>query len=170
MNIRNAKSTDAPALAEIHVLSWQQTYRGIVPDVYLDSLTVATREAIWRENLAQSTPKVIVAESEGKVVGFSSFGRCRDKDANPNDGEIWAIYLSPLHLGKGFGRALLLESRDQLLAQGMTRISLWAIVGNERAIHFYRAAGFEPENDSLQTFELAGAEIGEVRYVQNISV
>ncbi|WP_394753208.1 GNAT family N-acetyltransferase [Crenothrix sp.] len=169
MNIRNARFEDIPALAEIHVLSWQHTYRGIVPDKYLDSLTMPTREAIWRENLAQSTPKVIVVQAGKKVVGFSCFGKCRDNRASANDGEIWAIYLSPLHLGKGLGRALLSESCEQLIAQGKTRISLWAIVGNERAIHFYQAAGFAPEEDSLKTFELAGAEIAEIRYVQNIS-
>jgi ribosomal protein S18 acetylase RimI-like enzyme len=166
LKIRNATPADALAIAEIHVKSWQHTYRGVVPDVYLDSMTVTTREAVWRETLAQSRPKVIVAESEGKIVGFCSFGRCRDDNAAANDGEIWALYLSPLYYGMGFGHALLTEARAQLLAQGKVKISLWVIVGNERAGRFYNAQGFEVEQNSLKTFALAGADIEEMRYVQ----
>jgi ribosomal protein S18 acetylase RimI-like enzyme len=169
LNIRYAKLADAQAIAEVHVASWQHTYRGIVPDVYLDSMTVTTRAKVWSENLAQSTPKVIVVEAESKVVGFCSFGRCRDKDAGPKDGEIWAIYLAPLQRSKGFGWALWQEAHRQFLAQGIRRISLWVIDGNQHAMRFYRKAGFEPEMESLKTFELAGAHIPEVRYTQMIN-
>ncbi len=131
-------------------------------------MSVAKREVFWRESLEKGVPQIVVAESKGKIVGFSSFGQCRDDNAVASDGEIWAIYLLPLHWGKGLGRALLLESRAQLLAKGMKRISLWVIAGNERALRFYRSAGFEPEEHSLKTFELAGAQIGEIRYVQDI--
>jgi len=169
LKIRSATLADAHAIAEIHVHSWQQTYRGIVPDVYLDSMTVATREVVWRETLLQSHPKVIVAVDDAKVVGFCSFGRCRDEGAGSNDGEIWALYLSPAQLGKGFGRELLSVACAQLSAQRKTHISFWVIVGNNRATRFYKAAGFEPEPASVKVFELAGADIEEIRYVQACS-
>jgi ribosomal protein S18 acetylase RimI-like enzyme len=170
LTIRNATENDVQAIAQIHVSSWQHTYRCIVPDVYLDSLSVARREEIWRELLAKGIPKVIVAESDGKVVGYCSFGACRDDDARSGQGEIWAIYLLPEYCAVGVGRALLSEACLQLLAMGRAHISLWVIVKNERALRFYRAAGFEQEHDSLKSFELAGTDIEEVRYVKKNAV
>ena len=36
--IRAATSGDAPGIARVQVLTWQQTYRGILPDAFLDAL------------------------------------------------------------------------------------------------------------------------------------
>jgi RimJ/RimL family protein N-acetyltransferase len=165
VHIRKATLTDAAAIAEIHVVSWQHTYRGLVPDAYLDTMSIINYQARWQASLVSGIPQLIVAELAGQIVGFSSFGQCRDVDASSNDGEVWSIYLSPLYWGRGFGTALLIESRKQLLAQGFMRINLWVIIGNERAVHFYRAAGFRPENESLTTFALLGCDIEEIRYV-----
>jgi len=46
-------------------------------------------------------------------------------------------------------------------------VSLWAIAGNERAIQFYLAAGFQPEPQSIKEFMLGGVQLQEVRYVFN---
>ena len=35
MNIREAKSEDAAAIAKVHVDSWQTTYQGLLPDNYI---------------------------------------------------------------------------------------------------------------------------------------
>jgi hypothetical protein len=44
LDIRRASQSDARAIAEVHVASWRETYRGIVPDAFLDALSVAERE------------------------------------------------------------------------------------------------------------------------------
>ncbi|MFY9820183.1 MAG: hypothetical protein WAM82_02305 [Thermoanaerobaculia bacterium] len=54
-----------------------------------------------------------------------------------------------------------------MFAQGYKRVSLWAIAGNERAIQFYLAAGFQPEPQSIKEFMLGGVQLQEVRYVFN---
>ncbi len=38
--IRPGKSSDAEAIAKVHVIAWRETYAGIVPNDYLDSLSV----------------------------------------------------------------------------------------------------------------------------------
>ena len=163
--IRHATPADAAAIAKIHVLSWQQTYRGIVPDSYLDAMSVPSYEATWQEALATGTPHVLLAEEAGEIIGFSSFGACRDKDAKTHDGEIWSIYLLPSQCGKGFGRTLLAESCRLLQAQGKVQVSLWVILANKRAVRFYQAAGFRPDINSATLFHLAGADIPEMRYI-----
>jgi ribosomal protein S18 acetylase RimI-like enzyme len=167
--IRPATLEDAHAIAKVHVSSWQHTYRGLVPDSYLDSMTIPTREKVWQETLASDSPHVIVAEWEDELAGFCSFGSCRDQDAKPKDGEIWSLYIAPDHRFKGLGKALSQAALNQLISEDMQRISLWVIVGNTPAEQFYRNLGFLPESHTLQTFQLAGEDIPEVRYVNELS-
>jgi RimJ/RimL family protein N-acetyltransferase len=49
--------------------------------------------------------------------------------------------------------------------RGFTTCSLWVFPQNERAIRFYRAAGFVPDAGPPQAFELGGRQLQEVRYV-----
>ena len=66
MNIRPATVEDAPALAQVHVTSWRETYRGLVPDAYLDSLSVPERTERWRGRLSGADPGAftLVAEDD----------------------------------------------------------------------------------------------------------
>lgn len=38
--VRKATSEDAPAIAKIHVETWQSVYRGQMPDSLLDNLSI----------------------------------------------------------------------------------------------------------------------------------
>ena len=49
MQIRRPTVDDAPDIASIHVSAWQAAYRGIVPDAFLDALSVDQREARWSD-------------------------------------------------------------------------------------------------------------------------
>ena len=164
MPIRPATSSDAEAIAQVHVASWQHAYRHILPPVFLAGLSVEKRQDMWAESIATDRPHVLVAEVDGRVVGFSAFGPCRDEDASDAAFEIWAIYLAPSHWSQGLGRELWLASREALLKRGASSVSLWVIAGNERAIRFYATAGFKPEPESLKPFELGGVQVQEVRF------
>ncbi|MFC7547215.1 GNAT family N-acetyltransferase [Plantactinospora sp. GCM10030261] len=89
MRIRRAESTDAAALAEVHVRSWQATYRGLVPQDYLDGLDPADRVDGWARIVASADwPRqgTLVAESDGRgVVGFAAFGPDRGDDTVDNN-------------------------------------------------------------------------------------
>ena len=168
MSIRAATLADADAIAQVHVASRRHAYQGILPAEFLSRLSVEKRQATWSDSIAKGTPHILVAEVAGQVIGFSAVGVCRDKDSLPASFEVWAIYLSPAHWSLGHGRALWLASREASIARGARRISLWVIANNERAIRFYRAAGFVPEFNSLKAFELGGMQVNEVRYVHHL--
>ena len=53
--IRYAKGSDARALAEIHVNSWQEAYKGIIPDEVLKNITVEKREKYFTKVLTERT-------------------------------------------------------------------------------------------------------------------
>ena len=124
--------------------SWRDAYRGLVPDDYLDRLSVDERERTRREHLEDPSSDwgTLVADDGGRVVGFSTYGPSRDDDATAATGEVPAIYLDPDVVGTGVGRELLAETIVELRAAGFTRASLWVLEGNDRARRFYEKAGW----------------------------
>jgi L-amino acid N-acyltransferase YncA len=93
--IRQANVGDTDAIAHIHVQAWQETYRRIVPDSVLDTLSVERRATQWRHSLDDTTDVyhlALVAEAHGNVVGFASFGKEREGDSE-YQGELFALYI-----------------------------------------------------------------------------
>ena len=143
VGVRPAAVRDARAVAEVHVRSWQWAYRGLMPDEYLESLSVEQREGTWRTRLAGNNHGVVVATDEaGSVVGFASIGVCRDDDAVEGTGELEAIYVTQEVAGTGTGRALVDAATRSLKAAGFIRATLWVLETNDRARSFYERAGW----------------------------
>ena len=46
MRVRDARPEDVPAIARIHVESWKTTYPGLMPEAYLNDLTLEGRERL----------------------------------------------------------------------------------------------------------------------------
>lgn len=116
--IRHAVPDDARAVAEIHVDAWQAAYSAILPEAFLASLTVASRQAFWTQFLADKPGDLLVAMAGDRMLGWVNTGPCRDRDAAMGDAEIWAFYVSPAVWSTGVGRQLWMSARSRLLKQG----------------------------------------------------
>ena len=164
VTIRPATTRDAADIAGVHVRSWQEAYAGIVPDDHLRSLEPASRVEGWTEHLAQGPDKHVrtyVAEADGRVLGFASYGPSRDEDARRGDREIYSIYLDPGTWGHGVARDLMRTVISEI--GDKTPVSLWVLADNERARHFYRRHGFQA--DGVERYdEIGGESLLEVRY------
>ena len=168
MTVRVATVEDAEQIAAVHIQSWQGAYRGLLPDDFLDNLSVERRITQWQSILADPANIVPVYEDDERVVGFVSYGRCRDEDLDQDKtGEIYAIYLLPDQWGKGFGAALMKEGLARLEKQGYESVSLWVLAGNERAIRFYEQFDFRPDGTTKVESRPGGIELHEVRYVRD---
>ena len=165
MQVTHATLEDARIVAEIHVLSWQSAYKSIMPAEYLASLSVEGREESWKTCIVAGTPKLLVAKTNDAIRGWLSFGACRDEDSTPSGAEVWALYVSPESWSTGTGRTLWVRARELMLEQGFKSCSLWVFPQNSRAIKFYQAAGFVRDSSPPKSFELAGRQLQEVRYV-----
>jgi GNAT superfamily N-acetyltransferase len=165
ITIRLASQPDARTIAEIHVRAWRWAYRGLMPDELLDGLSIERRERTWQRSLSSERPRnrILVAEQEGRVVGFVATGPSQDPDATPDTGEVYAIYLEPEVAGTGLGRALFSRAMEDLRSDGYRAATLWVLDTNERTRRFYEAAGWRPDGESK--VEPWGAfELSEVRY------
>lgn len=167
VTIRPATTDDAAAIADVHVRSWREAHTGFVPDDYLRSLDGAQRTQHWTQEISSGPTtgvRTYVADGDGRVVGFASFGPSRDEDARRGEREVYAIYLDPGTWGHGVARELM---RTVLNDVGETTpLSLWVPADNERARHFYRRHGFAP--DGVERLEqVGGVDVLEVRYRRN---
>lgn len=167
--VRAAIRRDARPVAEVHVASWRHAYRGLLPDDYLDKLSIDVREAMWREAFANPDPKsgAIVAEMSGRIVGFASFGPSRDEDVSDGTGEVPAIYVEPATLGTGVGRELFEAVTLALRGAGFVRATLWVLEANATARRFYEKAGWRWDGAvSTHMFDCANEPV--VRYAVDL--
>lgn len=166
--LRDAHPDDAFEVATVHVRSWQSAYRGIVPGAYLDSMRPEDRMARYTfADTRPGQPRTIVALDGGTIIGFATYGPCRDEDA-PDHGEVYAIYLDPSAWGRGGGRVLMEETRLRLAGDGFADAALWALVGNDRAAAFYQRDGW-CRDGTRKNFEIGGAWVDEERFRRSLA-
>ena len=140
--VRSATPADAQAIADIHRVE---------------------AAAYWREAIEFCEPQVLVAVQGSEVIGFVGFDRSRDAGTPPVTGEIWAIYVLPLHFGRGAGLALWDAAREGLVEEGCTTVTVWLPLANERALRFHELAGFKREMNSIKTVVRRGHRAEEIR-------
>lgn len=139
--IRAAEPEDADAIARVHVDSWRTTYRGLVPDPYLDGMSLQEYEVRWRRMLNEyaATNHTFVASVGGEIVGFASCGRERDQDPIYL-GELYAIYLLQDQQRRGLGRRLVSAVAERLIELDYRSMLVWVLAPNP-ARGFYEALG-----------------------------
>jgi ribosomal protein S18 acetylase RimI-like enzyme len=147
MRIRPALPDDANAIARVHVQAWQETYRGIMPDAVLDTISVAERAKSWSEripSLAERRQSVVVAPNDtGELIGFAGCGPARLPELGA-DGEIYMINIVNRGKRQRFGAALMHEMARQLDALGFRAAGLWVLEANLPARAFYARLGGAP--------------------------
>ncbi|MFG3600179.1 GNAT family N-acetyltransferase [Micromonospora chersina] len=152
--IRREEPDDAEAIARVHIRGWQAGYARIMPDEVLNRLNPAAW-AQRRRDLGTADPEhpftTLVAEVDGAVVGFTTFGPYRNNqdrgDLDPRYGEVLALYLDPAHWGTGLARSLHAAARTGLADRTWTEYRLWVLADNARARRFYERAGLSPDGE-----------------------
>ena len=144
--IRLATVADVQQIAELQVESWQQAYRGLMPDAFLAAdQEPGKRAKQWAGRLSDPALQVLVAEAGPRLYGFCALCRSRDPDAAPDVGEIAAIYVHPLAWRKGYGSALLKAARGLARERAFRLLTLWVLETNVAACAFYEAHGFHAD-------------------------
>lgn len=139
--IRQAVADDAAEIGEFQTRCWQQAYRGVVPDSYLDGTTSAMRSRRWRERIARGERRVLLMQIEGDLVGVASTVVTTPDSTDLPGLELASIYVDQKVQGSGIGSALLVA------AVGNEPAHLWVFTSNGRAQRFYAKHGFQPTGE-----------------------
>lgn len=171
VRFREAIPGDEGSIAQMHVSAWQVAYRGMIPDEYLDGLSVSDRCDSWRQIVGEvdlPATGALVAFDAAQILGFVHFCPSRDHDASAGVGEVTAIYVHPHHWREGIGSKLLGLAVDSLVGAGFSSATLWVLDVNSNARRFYEGAGWTTDGatkeDNRGTFTLR-----EVRYSMDLA-
>ena len=142
--VRPAIPADAPAIAQVRVDAWRTTYKGMMPAAYLAAMKVEDSRALWDRVLtaAPNTTNTIVAEVDGRVVGFA-VALMLPEPKFGLDAELSAIYLDRDRQRAGLGTRLFAAVLAAQRRHGATGLLTWVIAGNRGARAFYERYGAE---------------------------
>jgi len=164
MKIRRAKLDDAQGIAKVHVNSWRTTYKDIIPNDFLDNLSVEQRTELWKQNLEREDNYVVIAENnEGQIIGFADAWK-RETNVVENSGDLTSIYLLEEYQGKGNGKKLLKELFWHFNKLGYEKVFVEVLEDNKTR-YFYEYYGAKLVN-KVQ-IKIGGKVLNELIYEWN---
>jgi ribosomal protein S18 acetylase RimI-like enzyme len=133
--IREATSADIPALAQLHVDTFNETHR-----LFGSGPTYEIREAQYREKFAKVDARwfcFVAQRPNGDLIGFAI--------GEPSDdarfaGELSKLYVRREYHRAGLGRRLVCHVVRRFLGQGISSMMLFSEAENP-SIVFYEALG-----------------------------
>jgi ribosomal protein S18 acetylase RimI-like enzyme len=139
--VRLATVGDAADIARVHVASWRTTYRGMLPDDFLASLSEEHYTERWKRVISEGSSRVhVVDEPKGRIVGFASGGRERAGEST-FAGELYAIYVLDSAQRLGHGRELVRAIAGALREMRLPDMIVWVLRDNAAARRFYERLG-----------------------------
>lgn len=135
ITLREAVAADIPALAELHVTTWNATYNTT------RGPTVKTRAWQWSQVFAKEHRRdfvLVLEDRNGRLIGFT-WGRPHDGEF---EGELSKIYLRWEYHGLGLGRRMMAETARRFLERGIHSFILFAELSNP-TLGFYDRMGGE---------------------------
>ncbi len=158
MEISKITKETASIASHIYAKSWKTAYRKIVPDSYLDTLSLER----WTPLLSNSPFSGYLLSDNGKYIATTSISKARD-DKMEGFGEIISIYLLPEYFNQGYGSILIKFALSELFKEGFSKIYLWVLEDNLSARKFYEKHGFKPNGDKEELI-IAEKKLIELRY------
>lgn len=139
--IRKRTKEDCKAISHVVTVAWNETYKGIVPDWFLDELksNEAERTIKSYNEFDENNNNQFVLEVNNEVVGFVNFGFTRDEEYQ-NCGEIFALYIISKYKGNGYGKKLVEEAKQELKKMGCNKMIIACLKGNP-SNEFYKHIG-----------------------------
>jgi|RhiMetdeSRZDD1v2_1073273.scaffolds.fasta_scaffold642872_2 GNAT superfamily N-acetyltransferase len=97
----------------------------------------------FAEVVADPAVRLLVAEGDHGLVGYTLFGASRDDDVPVDMGEVRTFFVVPSAWRSGVGSALMGAALGALPELGYQAASVWSFADNDRANAFYEHHGFE---------------------------
>lgn len=144
--IRSMTYDDIERIQHIAKISWQHTYKGIIPeDVQQQFLNMAYSVQMLQKRMEKT--HMLLAEVDGEIVGFAAFTNT-DEDG---DAELTAIYILPEYHKMGIGTQLFEAGLD--LLHDALQLFVYVECDNMIGRTFYEAKGFELVEEFEELFQ-----------------
>ena len=147
--IRKREKKDCKDIAHVVTIAWNETYKGIVPEWFLEKLkdNEDERAQMSYEKFDINDNHQLVLEIDNEVVGFINFGLSEDNQFE-NCGEIFALYIIEKYKGNGFGRKLVEAAIKELKQLECNTMIIECLKGNP-SNEFYKHIGGKYIKDGI---------------------
>lgn len=138
-SLRNAMLSDAEAMARVHVVSWRETYQGLLDNLVIDKFDVENRKKMWIAFLKDETnsQRAYVAVHSDKIVGIASWRETTDHV------ELLTLYVLSKLQRQGIGMNLFRRVENDANEKKKSLV-VWVLDGNSSSI-FYEKMGLKFE-------------------------
>lgn len=136
-----AGPSDDEDLGRLHIVTWRETYKGLLPDAFLSAMNEAAHTRRFRlALLKRESDEVILAAADRRgLIGYAQAMPSRER--RPGEGEIATLYVRRAAQRAGVGRALVKACARALAARGSTSLMISVLRDNLPARTFYEHLG-----------------------------
>ena len=134
--IKEIEKTDMYDYMYVHTYSWEETYRGIMDDEFLDKIKKELDQNV--ERLKNKFDRTKIEEPDYKrfllyvndePVGIVAVCKSRE-EKYPNSGEVCSLYLLNNAKKKGYGRILFDKAKYELKNMGFKDMIIYCLKDN----------------------------------------
>lgn len=134
--VRNMRANDLDFVEDLYTrlaVATTASYR-------IDPMGIEHRRA-WFESQRRENRPTLVAEMDGRPVGWASLGTFRDLAGYDTTAEL-SIWVEPEVHGRGIGRSLMAALIDRARAAGLHALVAVVDSGNAGSLAFHAAMGY----------------------------
>lgn len=152
ITIRVGRAADAGSLAELAARTFRETFAADNRPEDM-ALHLATAYGISQQYAELTDPGIttILAEVDGQLVGYAQLraGAVPEVVNEESPIELWRFYVSQHWHGRGIAQALMKSVENEAYRRGGRTLWLGVWERNDRAMAFYRKAGFVDAGSQL---------------------
>ena len=136
--IRRARKEDALRIAIVKLDVWASAYSNIYPKSKFDSYCIAERAKQFEKTIIEQ--QVYVAEIDGEIVGFISFGDIVHPYGDFKN-ELQNFYIIDEYQGMGIGKKMMKICNEYYHSIGVKNFLINCNKYNKKAQQFYERMG-----------------------------
>lgn len=158
-NIKKPEKKDAEEIAKLVISAWQETYKGLIDDNYLNSLDVETAKDRWEKEI-EDDKNVLIYKENDKILGVIKYDAAENEVEN---GEVYVLYVKPEEKRKGIGTKLLNTVKQNLLKDNYKKMIVWCLDGNKIGESFYSKSGGDIQ--AKRVYNVNGTNVEERKFL-----
>lgn len=158
-----AAPDDAEDLARVHVASWQESYRGLLPDSFLDRMSVHIHAERFRRSLTTPGAHDVTLLASDRNGTFGYISGSPSRNLIPGQAEVHTLYVRRAAQRRGVGQDLLISAARVFIAVGARSLMISTLRDNLPARSFYEHLGGQAEAPRREPGP--GGVVYEVSYV-----
>ena len=145
-SIKEIDKEDLYDYMKVNTYAWNETYRGIMSDEFLDKIKNELNQNVERlknkfdkQKVEEPDYKRFILYVNNESVGMFSISKSRD-EKYPESGELCSIYLLSKIKGQGYGRILFEKAKEELRNMNYKDMIIYCLKEN-KANEFYKHMG-----------------------------